>query len=89
MVLCIHTQGIEHGIDFVCCSCEPLAVTMARARMWPATPHNPRIAFSFELLDWAEALLLECQVALKDFHAALCFKCPYIFEKVRNTLEIL
>ncbi len=28
-------------------------------------------------MDWAEALLLECQVPLKDLSAALSFKCPY------------
>lgn len=55
---------------------------MARMRLWPATPHNPRICFTFDLLDWVEALMLECQVPLKDFCASLHFKCPYFFEKV-------
>ena len=32
----------------------------------PATPIRPSIAFSFSLLDWLEALLLKCQVALHD-----------------------
>lgn len=80
----IHFIGAEHAIEFMCCSCEPLAVTMARARLWPATPYNPRICFTFDLLDWAEALMLECQVSLKDFCASLCFKCPYLFEKVHH-----
>ena len=53
-------------------------------RLWPATPHNPCICFTFDLLDWAEALMLECQVSLKDFCASLCFKCSYLFEKVRD-----
>jgi len=42
----------------------------------------PRLAFSFDLLDWVEALLLECQVAVKEFCGALFFKCPYIIQKV-------
>ena len=42
-------------------------MTMVRARMWPASPQYPRLAFSFEMMDWVEALLLECQVAVKEF----------------------
>ena len=55
---------------------------MARARMWPASPPFPRLAFSFDLLDWVEALMLECQVAVREFCGALIFKCPYILKKV-------
>ena len=65
-----------------CCECEPVTVTMVRARLWPATPRFPRLAFSFDLLDWVEALLLECQVAVRDFCGALFFKCPYIIQEV-------
>jgi len=35
---------------------------MVRARLWPAKPQQPSLAFTFELLDWVETLLLECQV---------------------------
>ena len=55
---------------------------MVRARLWPATPKYPRLAFSFELLDLAEALLLECQVALKDLCKALQFMGPRLVTKV-------
>ena len=64
------------------CCCEPLVVTMVRARLWPASPQQPHIAFTFDLLDWAEALLLECQIALKDLCKALVFKCPHLVGKV-------
>ena len=57
---------------------------MVRARLWPATPQYPRLAFCFELLDWAEALLLECQVALKDLCKAIQFKCPHLATKVNS-----
>ena len=39
-------------------SCEPLVVTMIRAQLWPSAPKRPHQAFTFELLDWAEALLV-------------------------------
>ena len=69
--------GMEHTIEFVHCDCEPHAVTMIRAKFWPATLHSPRLVFPFSHLDWAELLLLECQVSLKDFCTALYFRCPY------------
>ena len=61
----------------MCCNCEPLAVTLIRAQLWPATPHYPNFTFSFKLLDLAESLLLECQVALRDFCNALYFRSPH------------
>ena len=74
--------GIEHKVWYTFCDCEPIAVTLTRASLWPSTPHNPRYAFTFALLDWAEALMLECQVALKDFCGTLKFKCPLDTSKV-------
>ena len=78
--------GEEHNIQFVWCACEPLVLTMVRARIWPSTPQRPNLAFTFDLLDWAESLLLECQVALKDFCKALCLKCPHLVKKVTDAL---
>ena len=42
-----------------------------RARLFATTPKQPQLAFTFELLDWFEALMLECQVAAQDFVAAI------------------
>ena len=47
-------------------------------------PKRPHLEFTFELLDWAEALLLECQVALKDFCSALYLKCSHVMNKVSS-----
>ena len=66
----------------MCCPCEPVVATMVHARLWPAAPQRPHLAFTFELLDWAEALLLECQVPLKDLCKAVYFKCPHLVVKV-------
>ena len=52
---------------FATCACEPLVVAMVRARIWRSSPQHPHIAFTFDLLDWAEALLLECQVSVEHF----------------------
>jgi len=47
------------------------AETLARLGFFPATPTRPLTAFQFLLLDKLEAFMLECQVPLKDFLAAL------------------
>ena len=39
--------------------------------IWPTSPYFPQLTFTFGLMDWLEALMMECQVALKDFCAAL------------------
>ena len=49
-------------------------MTLVRLHYWPATPTRPSTAFSFQLLDWIEALLLECQVSLHDVSAALRYQ---------------
>ena len=60
--------GMEHNIQFIHCDCEPLPLTMVRANLWPNLwPQHPRYVFTFNILDWAEALLLESHVALKIF----------------------
>ena len=59
---------------------EPVA-TMVHMGIWPVSPH-PQLAFTFSLMDWVEALMMEYQVALKDFCAALYFKFPYVVKKV-------
>ncbi len=73
---------MEHPLHFMSCGCEPLPLTLFRANLWPATPHSPKLVFTFKLLDWVEALMLECQVALKDFCKALYFRCPYELKQV-------
>ena len=51
------------NIQFATCSCVLLVLTMVRARLWPSASQRPHFAFAFELLDWAESLLLEAQVS--------------------------
>ena len=77
--ICIYRNRTQEKL--VCCNCESIALTLAQAELWPATPTNPRCAFSFNMLNLVEALLLECQVSLKDFCSALKFYCLYFFSK--------
>ena len=63
--------GCYHSVCAHFCGCEQEAETLLRSRLFPATPKHPQLAFDFSLLDWFEALLLECQVSAQDFVAAL------------------
>lgn len=68
---------MEHDVKIMCCDCEATPITLARARLWPATPKNPQVAYTFELLNVIEAMMLECHVSLKDFCEALKLWCPF------------
>ena len=48
-------------------------MTLIQLHYWPGSPTRPSTAFSFQLLDWIEALFLECQVSMQDFTAAFEF----------------
>ena len=64
-------------------------MTMIRARIWPSAAQRPRLAFTFDLMDWMEALLLECQVSVNDFCKALYFKCRHLVVKVSGYVTSL
>ena len=60
-------------LDILFCSCVGDALTLIQLHYWPGSPTRPSTAFSFQLLDWIEALFLECQVSMQDFSAAFEF----------------
>lgn len=66
-----HFIGCYHSLIVTFCSCESEAETLLKAYLFPATPKNPQLAFSFSLLDWLEALMLEAHVSTKDFADAV------------------
>ena len=78
----IINQGGEHTVRFATCAC---AVTKVRAHIWPSSPQHP--AFSFDIFDWAESLLLECQVLVEDFCKAIQFKCQHLVMRVSIPLR--
>ena len=76
--------GVQHSITFIFCQCFGEVETLIQFELFPATPKRPTVAFSFQLLDYLEALLLECQVAVSDFTAALKVMSASPFMKVRE-----
>lgn len=72
MVLVDYTfVGCYHSVCVTFCGCESEVETLMRSRLFAATPKQPKLAFTFDLLDWFEALILECQVPAQDFVAAI------------------
>ena len=71
--MCMYAIGVPRTLSVMFCPCESDVVKLIKLNYWPATPTRPSIAFSFSLLDWLEALLLECQVALHDATEAIAF----------------
>lgn len=71
--MCMYAIGVPHTLSVMFCPCESDVVKLIKLNYWPATPTRPSITFSFSLLDWLEALLLECQVALHDATEAIAF----------------
>ena len=70
------------------CACEDKTVTLLLMELWTATPQQPSLSFQFELLDSYESLLLECQVALRDFVTSLEVNLPW-YEKLQDTVSCL
>ena len=68
-------QGGVHTERFATCTCEPLVATMVRAHIWPSSPQD---VHNFDLLDWAEALLSECQVSVEGLCKAIQFRCQHL-----------
>lgn len=74
--------GVQHNVMFMFCHCFGEVDTLLHFELFPATPKRPTVAFSFQLLDYLEALLLECQVAVSDFIGALQILSSSPFVKV-------
>ena len=81
---CCHA-GIPKKLLFDFCSCEEDALQLMKFGYWPATPSRPTTAFSFSLMDWLEALMLECQVSVHDFSQAVKYIIEQKFEKVSKS----
>ncbi|XP_028404088.1 uncharacterized protein LOC114526761 [Dendronephthya gigantea] len=75
-IIAISDDGRRHELGVMSCPCEAFPITLARLHLWPTSSKHPNMALSFDLLDWMEALLLECQVSANDLCKALNFKIP-------------
>ncbi|XP_074630359.1 uncharacterized protein LOC141889079 isoform X2 [Acropora palmata] len=70
-VIVVNEKGILNEVQVQFCACEADFLRLLRFNLWAATPSKPELAFSFSLMELLHVLNLECQVAVKDFCAAL------------------
>lgn len=74
--------------DILCemCDCEPHAVTLRRFGLWPASPVEPRCAYSVGFLQWLKALQLAAHVSVHSFIEAVRVKNGQSVKLVRIDL---
>jgi hypothetical protein len=70
LILCLYMDR-KQWIDFTFHSDEKDAYTLLRYRLFPATPENPVMAFSLDVLEFFKKLLLEGQIAYDAFTRTL------------------
>lgn len=72
-------------MKIVCCTCYSVPEIFLWQGLWPASPVEPTLAFTTKLMEFALALVMECQVSIFDLVKALEFtanpliKVCYVF----------
>ena len=83
-------KGPARILDVLFCPCVEDALTLVQLHYWLSTPTRPSTVFSFQLLDWIEALFFECQVSMQDVAAAFEFLMKSnILDQVSEVLDEL
>lgn len=78
--------GVPRQLNISFCKCKSDSLRIMEFGYWPASP-SPVLAFSFLFLDWLEALLLECQVAVNDYSDAVEFLLKDKMKTVSNNTK--
>ena len=84
----MHASSSQHHVKLQVCEGGPTALTFKHHCLWPTAPTRPGLAFHYELLDWMEALLLESQVAAKDFSTALVAHLSFLYQKKVGVIQL-
>ena len=63
--------GKQITVQILCCKCESPSVTLIRHGLWPATPVQPKLAFTFEFMEWLRCLRLRAHASTHKFSEAV------------------
>ncbi len=80
--------GVPRQLNISFCKCKNDSLRIMELGYWPASPSRPVLAFSFSFLDWLEALLLECQIAVNDYCDAVEFLLKDKMKSVCQNISI-
>ena len=58
------SEGGQHVVKIVCCTCYSVSESFLWQGLWPATPVEPTLTTN--LMEFALALVMECQVSIFD-----------------------
>ncbi|CAB3991032.1 Hypothetical predicted protein, partial [Paramuricea clavata] len=78
----VDLSGFYHEIVFEYCNCYTVPESLLQCGVWPATPVEPSVAFTLDLMEMTLRLMMECQVSIHDMLKALdFFKNPLLKSK--------
>ncbi|KAJ7351809.1 hypothetical protein OS493_035534 [Desmophyllum pertusum] len=70
-LMVVDSRGLQTEVSICFCECEADFLRLLRFQLWGATPTKPELAFTINVMELLHTLNLECQVAVKDFCAAI------------------
>ena len=71
ILFCCFPTGYQVVVAVQFSSCKPDFLRLLGFNLWDTTPTRPELAFTMDLMKLLHTLNLECQVAVKDFCAAI------------------
>jgi hypothetical protein len=75
--------GVHHEILFDYCNCFGVPESLLHCGIWPATPVEPNLGFTFQLMEMTLRFMMECHVSIHDMLKTLdFFKNPILKVKL-------
>ena len=60
--------------------------SLVHCGIWPATPVEPNLGFTFQLMEMTLRLMMECQVSIHDILKSLDFFNNPVIKVILNTI---
>ncbi|XP_028416830.1 uncharacterized protein LOC114541035 [Dendronephthya gigantea] len=78
----VDLKGFHHEILFEYCTCFGVPESLLHCGIWPATPVEPNLGFTLDLMEMTLRLVMECHVSIHDMLKTLdFFKNPVVKKK--------
>ncbi|CAB3984027.1 Hypothetical predicted protein [Paramuricea clavata] len=69
----VDLNGVHHEILFEYCNCFGVPESLLHCGIWPATPVEPNLGFTFQLMEMTLRFMMECHVSIHDMLKTLDF----------------
>ena len=81
---CFYVVGVHHEVLFEHCNCISVPDSLVKCGIWPATPVEPNLGFTFQLMEMTLRLIMECQVSIHDILKSLDFFNNLVIKVIFN-----